>query len=209
MTRTSMKCAACCTLRISSKPFLNKMKEGDLTAGGRGSRDTVGGIKRRDIIVQPGVAPVSRVLKKMQETRTHLALVVDEYGGTEGLVSLEDLIEQIVGEIDDEFDTEEEGGPTITKLGPGRWDIDGSVELEEAESDLGAKLGLATEDGEEDDFDTVAGLTLKLAGAMPLRGQVLTHPAGFSIEVLETSIRHVKKVRVTSKRNSNGETTGA
>ena len=146
----------------------------------------------RDLIVSPPSMPARDLLLKMQATRSHLALVIDEYGGTDGLVSIEDLIEQIVGEIDDEHDTDE--SPRLTKLADGRFDADARVSLEDFESETGFKL---EPPDPESDVDTLGGLASALMGRLPQRGEIVIHPSGFEFEILDADPRRVRKVRLT------------
>ncbi|MBL8698616.1 MAG: HlyC/CorC family transporter [Alphaproteobacteria bacterium] len=140
------------------------------------------------------VAPSMRVLDlllEMRKTRLHMALVVDEYGGIDGLVSIEDLVESIVGEIDDEHDTDE--APRVLKLNDGAWMIDARLPLDDFESEVGA---VRTDAERDADIDTVGGLVVALAGRVPARGEVITHPAGVEFEVVEADPRRLKRLRV-------------
>ena len=136
------------------------------------------------------VAPSMRVLDlllEMRKTRLHLALVVDEFGGIDGLVSIEDLVEAIVGEIEDEHDIVE--SPRIQAMPDGSWMVDARLPLEELEAALGPLL-TAEERGA--DIDTVGGLAMSLAGAVPARGEVLSHPAGVRFEVMDADPRRTR-----------------
>jgi CBS domain containing-hemolysin-like protein len=144
---------------------------------------------RRDILYVPQSMTLATLFLKMQQSRIHLALVVDEYGGTDGLVSMEDLVEQIVGDIDDEHDVES----TMVLERPGRaFEADGRAPIDELEAKLGVSLALPDH---EDEFDTAAGLAVALAGRLPQRGEILHHPAGFDLEVVDADPRRVKRVR--------------
>jgi CBS domain containing-hemolysin-like protein len=145
---------------------------------------------KRDILFVPPSMTLSTLFLRMQSSRIHLALVVDEYGGTDGLVSMEDLVEQIVGAIDDEHDVE---APLVQERVGGVFDADGRAPVDELEQRLGAGLALPEH---EDEFDTVAGLANALAGRLPQRGEVLHHPAGFDVEILDADPRKVKRVRI-------------
>lgn len=145
---------------------------------------------KRDILFVPPSMSLSTLFLKMQSSRIHLALVVDEYGGTDGLVSMEDLVEQIVGEIDDEHDVDAQ---LIQERPGGAFDADGRASIEKLEAMLGASLALPEH---EDEFDTAAGLAVALAGRVPQRGQILQHPAGFEIDVLDADPRRVKRLRL-------------
>ena len=126
----------------------------------------------------------------MQSSRIHLALVVDEYGGTDGLVSMEDLVEQIVGSIDDEHDVD---APMILERAGGVFEADGRAPLAELEAKTGLDLALPDH---EDEFDTVAGLAAALAQRLPQRGEILHHPAGLDLEITDADPRRVKRLRI-------------
>lgn len=144
---------------------------------------------KRDILFVPPSMRLSALFLRMQSSRIHLALVVDEYGGTDGLVSMEDLVEQIVGEIDDEHD--EEAALIQERVGGG-FDADGRASIEKLEAALGVSLALPEH---EDEFDTAAGLAVAMAGRLPQRGEILRHPAGFEIEIIDADPRRVKRLR--------------
>ena len=146
---------------------------------------------RRPVLFVPPSMPAINLLIRMQSTRIHMALVVDEYGGTDGLVTIEDLVEQIVGDIEDEHDeTEAQHIVTDSKLG-----ILASARtpVEEFEKRLGIKL--MSPDNEED-IDTLGGLVLALVGRVPARGELVRHASGVEFEVLDADQRRVKKLRV-------------
>jgi CBS domain containing-hemolysin-like protein len=145
----------------------------------------------REILYVPGSMSVLDLLLKMQTTRLHLALVVDEYGGTDGLVSIEDLVEEVVGEIADEHDVEDE---PLIKSDPRLGLVaDGRTPIAELEKHLG--LELASEEQEED-IDTLGGLVFSIAGRIPARGELVRHPSGVEFEVLEADPRRIKKLRI-------------
>lgn len=148
---------------------------------------------KREILFVPPSMPLPTLLLTMKSRRIHLALVVDEYGGTDGLVSIEDIVEQIVGDIDDEHDIED-SDQIIARPG-GVFEADGRASVEALEKRLGAKLAL---DDHEDEVETVAGLAAAIAGRVPQRGEVLRHPVGFDFEVLDADPRRVKRLRVRS-----------
>lgn len=154
---------------------------------------------RRNVIFVPPSMPALDLLLKMQATHIHMALVIDEYGGTDGLVSIEDLVEEIVGDIEDEHDIET--GPTLTKRPDGTIDADARCEVEELEEMLGLKL---TDEEEENDVDTLGGLVFSLVGRVPLRGELISHPAGIEFEVKDADPRRIKKLRIhlASRRSS-------
>ncbi len=145
----------------------------------------------RELLYVPGSMSVLDLLLKMQSTRLHLALVVDEYGGTDGLVSIEDLVEEVVGEIADEHDVDDE--PMIRtdpRLG---LVADARMPIKELEQHL--KLALISEEQEED-IDTLGGLVFSIAGRIPARGELVRHPTGIEFEVLEADPRRIKKLRI-------------
>jgi CBS domain containing-hemolysin-like protein len=148
----------------------------------------------REVLYVPPSMPATDLLVRMQASHTHLAIVIDEYGGTEGLVSIEDLVEVIVGDISDEHDTDEE--VAIKQVEDGIYTADGRVDLAEAESLLGIDL-LA--DDEEEEADTLAGLVFKIAGRVPTRGEIIRHPEGLEFEILDSDPRRVKRVRINAR----------
>lgn len=160
---------------------------------------------RREVLYVPGSMRAADLMVKMQASRIHMALVIDEFGGTDGLVSLEDLIEAVVGEIDDEHD-EAAHAQVIARPG-GLFEADGRAPLEDLEDALGAALVPADLD---EDIDTVAGLVSALAGRVPQRGEVIAHPGGFDIEITDADPRRVKRVRIRqAPRPASAEETAA
>lgn len=145
---------------------------------------------KREILFVPQSMTLARLFLRMQSSRIHLALVVDEYGGTDGLVSMEDLVEQIVGAIDDEHDVD---SALVLERANGVFEADGRASIAELEEKLGKSLALPEH---EDEFDTAAGLTTALAVRLPQRGEILRHPAGFDIEIVEADPRRVKRIRI-------------
>jgi CBS domain containing-hemolysin-like protein len=145
---------------------------------------------KREILFVPPSMTLSTLFLRMQSSHIHLALVVDEYGGTDGLVSMEDLVEQIVGAIEDEHDVE---APLLQAKPGDAFDADGRAPIDQVEAAVGASLALPEH---EDEFDTVAGLAAALAGRMPQRGEILHHPAGFDVEIVDADPRRVKRVRI-------------
>ncbi len=145
---------------------------------------------RREILYVPPSMRLPDLLLKMQSTRIHLALVVDEYGGTDGLVSLEDLVEQIVGEIEDEHDDDV---PYITARARGIWEADARAEMPEFEAEAGWDMSLPEY---EDDIDTLGGVVFAIAGRVPQRGEIIRHPNGVDIEILEADTRRIKRIRL-------------
>jgi CBS domain containing-hemolysin-like protein len=146
----------------------------------------------RPMLYVPPSMPAANLLLRMQSTHIHMALVVDEYGGTDGLVTIEDLVEQIVGDIEDEHD-EEEAAHITRDAKPGLVTV-ARTPVQELEEYLGLKL-LDPEEASE--VDTVGGLISTLAGRVPVRGEVIPHPStGIEFEVLDADRRRVKKLRV-------------
>jgi CBS domain containing-hemolysin-like protein len=131
------------------------------------------------------------LLARMRSERIHLAIVVDEFGGTEGLVTIEDVVEEIVGEIEDEHDIEEAG--LLTRLDDGVWEADARVELEELAETVDARLRW-----DEDDVDTLGGLVFLLAGHIPAKGESVVHPSGWRLEAIECDQRKILRVRLHS-----------
>jgi CBS domain containing-hemolysin-like protein len=149
----------------------------------------------RPVLFVPPSMPALDLLVKMQTLRTHMALVIDEYGGTDGLVSIEDLVEIVVGDIEDEHDEEET--PGITRVADGTYLADARTSLEDATQELGVDL-LASDLA--DDVDTLGGLIATLAGRVPARGEVIAHPLGLEFEVLDADPRRIKRVRIHPAR---------
>ncbi len=145
-------------------------------------------------IRQPRFVPqnmsVLALLDEMRRTRTHLAIVLDEYSGTEGLVTIEDLVEEIVGEIEDEHDEEPEA--MFTQLSPVMWEADARAELDDLAEAIDPKLSEV-----EEDVDTLGGLAFVIAGQVPDVGQMLTHEAsGWKLEILEADEKRVTRIRL-------------
>lgn len=145
-------------------------------------------------IRQPRFVPqnmsVLALLDEMRRTRTHLAIVLDEYSGTEGLVTIEDLVEEIVGEIEDEHDEEPEA--MFAQLSPLMWEADARAELDDLAEAIDRKLSEV-----EEDVDTLGGLAFVIAGQVPDVGQMLTHePSGWKLEILEADEKRVTRIRL-------------
>lgn len=145
---------------------------------------------KRDILFAPPSMPLLDLLLKMQTAHIHLALVIDEYGGTDGLVSIEDIIEMIVGDIADEHD---EDLQQIRKIEDGLYVADARVELEDFRNQTG--IALAPEDADQE-VDSLGGLVVSLLGRVPQRGEIVTHPSGYEFEVLEADPRRVKRLKI-------------
>jgi CBS domain containing-hemolysin-like protein len=167
-------------------------KEGSLNLGKVDLGRNIASINiLREILYVPGSMSVLDLLLKMQTTRLHLALVVDEYGGTDGLVSIEDLVEEVVGDIADEHDVEDE---PLIKSDPRLGLVaDARTPISDLEKHLG--LELASEEQEEE-VDTLGGLVFALAGRIPARGELVQHPGGIEFEVLDADPRRIKKLRI-------------
>ena len=147
-------------------------------------------ILRRPLMVAPQI-PVLDLLLQMRQARVHLALVVDEYGGIDGFVTIEDLVETITGDIADEHD--EVQGPMVTERSDGALDVDARLPVEDFEARVGRVL---TDDERSADIDTVGGLVFTLAGRVPARGEVLSHPSGCEFRVLDADARRIRRLRV-------------
>ena len=148
----------------------------------------------RPVLYVPASMRGSELLGQMRAKRTHMALVIDEFGGTDGLVTLEDLLETLVGDIDDEHDDVAEDLPPVEADADG-WVADGRTPLEDLEAAIGEDVTLTPADLDEG-VDTVAGLVNALAGRVPQRRETIDHPGGFAFEVLSADPRRVKRVRV-------------
>lgn len=146
-----------------------------------------------DLIRQPRYVPQSMgvldLLAEMRATRTHLAIVIDEYSGTEGLVTIEDLVEEIVGEIEDEHDDEPE---TLCVRRPdGSWDVDARAELDDIGEMIAQALAVT-----DDDVETIGGLAAVLSGHVPETGEIIDHPSGWRLEILAGDARRVDRLRL-------------
>jgi magnesium and cobalt transporter len=144
---------------------------------------------RRPLMVAPQI-PVLDLLLQMRQARMHLALVVDEYGGIDGLLTIEDLVEEIVGDIADEHDEVE--GPMIIERPDGAMDLDARLPIEDFEARLGPTL---TDEEREADIDTIGGLVFTLAGRVPARGEVFSHSSGLEFRILDADARRIRRLR--------------
>ncbi len=146
-----------------------------------------------DLVRQPRFVPESMgvldLLAEMRATRTHLAIVLDEYSGTEGLVTIEDLVEEIVGEIEDEHD--DEAAVLLVPLDDGIWDADARAELEDVAKTIDARLADI-----EEDVDTLGGMASVLAGHVPQIGEIVEHASGWRLEVTDGDSKRVKRLRL-------------
>ncbi len=161
----------------------------EIARGGEPQRHALESLKR-DVLYVPPSMKVAALLVKMQTTRIHLAIVVDEYGGTDGLVTLEDLVEVIVGDISDEHDEDEK---LFVRRGPRVWDADARTYVDDFTAAAGIDLML---ENMQEDIDTLGGVAVALAGKVPARGEMLRHPGGAEIEILEADARRIRRLRV-------------
>ena len=143
----------------------------------------------RNPLFVPESMGVIELLARMRSQRVHLAIVVDEFGGTEGLVTIEDVVEEIVGEIEDEHDEAEAG--MLTMLEDGLWEADARLELEELAEAVDARLS-----SDEDEVETLGGLVFLLAGHIPGKGECVTHPSGWKLEAIDSDPRRIIRVRL-------------
>ena len=157
---------------------------------GRPEAFSLEAILRKPLMVAPQM-PVLDLLLQMRQQRMHLALVVDEYGGIDGLVTIEDLVETIVGDIADEHD--EVQAAMVVERADGTLDMNARLPVEEFESRMGPVL---TEDERDADIDTVGGLVFTLAGRVPTKGEVISHPSGIEFRVLDADPRRIRRLRV-------------
>jgi len=151
-------------------------------------------IIRKLLFVPPSMRAID-LLAQMQASRIHLALVVDEYGGTDGLVSIEDIVEQIVGEIDDEHDSDEP--PAIVRQADNSFIADARASLDDVRSVIGEEF-VTGEAGEE--VETLGGYLVTHVGRLPVRGEVISGPGSFEIEVLDADPRRVKRLRIATRK---------
>ncbi len=145
----------------------------------------------RPLLFVPPSMRVRDLLLQMRATHIHMAMVVDEYGGTDGLATIEDLVEEIVGEIQDEHDTDEP--QTLTDKPGGVIEASARASVEDLEERVG--FGLLPEDGDED-IDTLGGLVFSLVGRVPARGELIRHPSGLQFEIVDADPRRIKRLRI-------------
>ena len=160
-------------------------------AGGDLSRPIKSAGLLRPVLNVPPSMPAVNLLIRMQSTRHHIALVVDEYGGTDGLVTIEDLVEQVVGDIEDEYDVEE--AANITEDARHGLVAQARTPVAELETHLGMKLLTPDDEGE---IDTVGGLVVARLGRVPVKGELVAHESGIELEVLEADPRRIKRLRI-------------
>jgi hemolysin (HlyC) family protein len=151
-------------------------------------------ITRKLLYVPPSMRAID-LLAQMQASRVHLALVVDEYGGTDGLVSIEDIVEQVVGEIDDEHDSDEP--PAIVRQGDNSFIADARASLDDVRSVIGEEF-VTGEAGEE--VETLGGYLVSYVGRLPVRGELISGPGNFEVEVLDADPRRVKRLRIAPRK---------
>jgi hemolysin (HlyC) family protein len=158
--------------------------------GGKSDFD-LGSTLRKALFVAPSM-PVLDLLLEMRQSRVHMALVVDEFGGIDGLITIEDLVEEIVGEIEDEYDVSE--GPKLILNRDGSMVADSRATVEDFEELVGPVL---SDEERENDIDTLGGLVFSLAGRVPTRGELVLHPpSGISFEVMEADPRRIRRLRI-------------
>ncbi|HEY8434848.1 MAG TPA: transporter associated domain-containing protein, partial [Sphingomicrobium sp.] len=153
------------------------------------SRDRSIDALMREPLFVPESMGVIELLARMRTERVHLAIIVDEFGGTEGLVTIEDVVEEIVGEIEDEHDDAE--AAMLTLLDDGVWEADARIELEELAAAVDRRLS-----SDEDEVDTLGGLVFLLAGHIPTKGESVTHPSGWKLEAVDSDPRRIIRVRL-------------
>ena len=145
----------------------------------------------RPVLYAPPSMPIGVLLQKMQRDRVHMALMIDEYGGVDGLITIEDMIETVIGEIDDEHDDAEAALWKEEK--PGVFLVQGSAPLDEFEAAIGLRLRM---DDDDEDIDTIGGMVFLRNGSVPARGDIVRHESGVEFEVLEADPRKIKRLRV-------------
>lgn len=151
-------------------------------------------IMRAPMFVAPSIR-VLDLLLQMRLSRAHIALVVDEFGGIDGLVTIEDLVEEVIGEIEDEHDVVR--GPSLVQRPDGTFLASARTTIEEFESKVGPVL---TEEERAEDIDTLGGLVMSLTDRVPSRGELVTHPSGIAFEVIDADPRRIKRLRVRNAR---------
>lgn len=144
----------------------------------------------RELLYVPPSMPAADLLIKMQSTHSHMAIIVDEYGGTDGIATIEDLVEEIVGDIADEHDEQDE---LISKVSETTWHADARLEIEDAEELLGVEL---LPDDEEEEADTIGGLIFHMLGRVPVRGELIRHASGIEFEIMSADPRRVRRVAI-------------
>jgi len=163
------------------------------------SRDRSVDALMREPLFVPESMGVIELLARMRQQRIHLGIVVDEFGGTEGLVTIEDVVEEIVGDIEDEHDEAEAG--MLTMVDDGLWEADARLELDELAQAVDPRLSSA-----DDEVDTVGGLVFLLAGHIPAKGECVSHPSGWTIEALDSDPRRIIRVRLHAPDRGSSKT---
>ncbi len=186
---------------MSTKGKLPKTKSGGVAGLSLPAKDLATSVRQqhgliRDVLHVPPSMPAPDLLVKMKTSRVHLAVVVDEYGGTDGLVSFEDLVEAIVGDIADEHDVDDEAA-LIKKQNDTTYVADARISISTLDQMFGVDL---LSDDQEDEADTLAGLVFEMGGRIPSRGEIIVHPSGLEFEIIDTDPRRVKKVRIHVKK---------
>lgn len=146
----------------------------------------------RKHIISPHSMKLTDLLIRMQVTRTHIAVIIDEYGGTDGIVTIEDIIEEIVGRIDDEHDDEDSSKEGYKILQPGIVITDARVEIEKIEAIVGTKLK-----GKDDEFETIGGLLMSMTGNVPEKGEIVIVDEEIIAEIIESTARTIKQIKIT------------
>ena len=154
----------------------------------------------RELLVVPPSMPILDLLARMRSTRIHMAVVVDEYGGTDGLVTIEDIVEEIVGEIEDEHDAHE--GPSLQERPDGSIEADGRAEIEDLEKILAVDL---LPDEVDEDIETLGGLVFAMLGRVPQTGELISHPSGVEFEVVDADLRRVKRLMIRHGTAANAD----
>ena len=165
------------------------LKHGFIVKGSKRPKFNLSRLVREVLFVPPSM-PIGVLLQKMQSGRIHMALVIDEYGGVDGLVTIEDLIEQVIGEIEDEHDIDEADTFKLEK--PGVYIAQSRTPLDEFESEIGLRL---SDDEMDEEIDTLGGLVFMLTGRVPSRGEVVKHPNGAEFEIMDADPRRIKRIR--------------
>ena len=147
----------------------------------------------RPLLFVPPSMPIIDLLIKMRHAGCHMAIVVDEYGGTDGLVTMEDLFEEIVGDIQDEHDSDEGQENAITRLGDHAFEVSARIRIETLEQELGLNLRAR---GNEGEFDTLGGLIFFKLGHVPVKGEIVPHSSGIRFEITDADPRRIRRVRI-------------
>ncbi|WP_240006428.1 hemolysin family protein [Pseudaquidulcibacter saccharophilus] len=155
---------------------------------------------KRDLVYAPVSMRLPNLLLLMRAQRCHMALVIDEYGGTDGLVTIEDLVEEIIGEIDDEYDDEITNA--LIERGPDKWEVDARLPIKEFEEETGIIFN--TEDAELE-VDTMGGLAFAVLGRVPLRGEIISDLDGFEMEIIDADPRRINRLIIRKTDNKKDE----